>query len=162
MKGANNSQYGLRDNKNLSWKSDEKISSYGYRLIRCLNHPFANSDGFMLEHRLIAGKFLLNNENSVKINGVLYLSPNFHVHHIDFNRLNNDKNNLYVIDKGMHIKFHNSLCEIIRNDKDGTIISIKKKIYSKEELKRLFFEFIETDELSDTKRGDGGFGSTGQ
>lgn len=161
MMGENNCQYGLKGSKNSSWKSDERISSYGYKMIRCLEHPFANSDGFVFEHRLVAEKFLLNDKNSIEIDNMLYLSPEFHVHHIDFDRLNNNKENLYVIRKGLHIKFHNSLREIIRDDKSGIIISIKNKKYSKKELRKLFFEFVK-NELSDTERGDGGFGSTGK
>ena len=90
MLGKQNHQYGLLGDKNPTWKSNERISSYGYKLIRDLTHPFANSDGFVFEHRLIAEKELLNNTNSVVINNKKYLSKDYVVHHIDFNRLNNN------------------------------------------------------------------------
>ena len=143
FQGENNHQFGLKGSKNSSWKSDERISYYGYKLIRSLEHPFKNADGFVFEHRLVAEKYLLNQYNKIIINGKEYLSPDFHVHHIDFDRLNNSVDNLYVIPKALHIKFHNSLKEIIRNEKDGRIIHINKPEHSETELKQLFFEFIE-------------------
>ena len=106
MSGNANHQYGLLGNKNPTWKSDEKISHYGYKLIRTLNHPFKNCDGFVFEHRLIAEKYLLNDENSIVIDGKKYLKKDYTVHHIDFNRLNNDKTNLVVMTKGEHTSLH--------------------------------------------------------
>ena len=107
MSGANNHQYGLKGESNSSWKSNERISAYGYRLIRQLEHPFANSDGFVFEHRLVAEKYLLTNENSIVVNGKKYLHPDFAVHHKDENRLNNDVSNLEVMRKGKHVSLHN-------------------------------------------------------
>lgn len=147
MTGQNNHQFGLKGYLNSSWKSDERISHYGYRLIRCVDHPLRDSHGFVFEHRLVAEQYLLTNENSVEIDGKLYLSKEFHVHHIDFDKLNNKVDNLYVLPKSIHIKFHNSLKEIIRNDKDGKIISVNKKIYTKEELRILFFDFLKKQKV---------------
>jgi hypothetical protein len=104
-----NHQYGLKGSLNNSWKSDEKISHYGYKQIRSLNHPFKDGDDFVFEHRLVAEKYLLNEENSVMIDGQRYLKKEYHVHHIDFNRLNNDVSNLKVMLAGEHISLHNKL-----------------------------------------------------
>ena len=109
MKGEGNHQFGLKGSKNASWKSDEKISSYGYRLIRKLDHPFKNIDDFVFEHRLTAEQYLLNDENSVVINGKMYLSPDYIVHHIDFDRLNNNPNNLLVMTEPEHMSLHHEL-----------------------------------------------------
>lgn len=109
MKGENNHQYGLKGNLNASWISDEKISYYGYKLIRCLDHPFKNSDDMVFEHRLIAEEYLLNDENSIEYNGEKYLSPKYTVHHIDFNRLHNEKNNLQVMPRCEHMSMHHKL-----------------------------------------------------
>jgi len=106
FKGKNNPQYGLKGNLNTSWKSDKRIS-HGYKLIRCPNHPFKNDDDFVFEHRLVAEKYLLNKENSVEINGIKYLLPKYEVHHKDFNKLNNDVNNLLVLTKSEHRRLHN-------------------------------------------------------
>ncbi len=106
MLGDKNHQFGLLGNKNASWKSDEKISYYGYKLVRNLDHPFRNTDGFVFEHRLVAEKYLLNDTNSIEINGNLYLSSDYVVHHLDFNRLNNRVDNLLVMKRSEHSEMH--------------------------------------------------------
>lgn len=106
MKGEKNHQYGLKGEKNSSWKSNKKINSYGYIKIRCLEHPFKDCDGFVFEHRLIAEKYLLNKENSIEINGKLYLKSEYVVHHIDENKQNNKVENLKVMLLSEHTKFH--------------------------------------------------------
>ncbi|NFH00751.1 hypothetical protein FC831_10570 [Clostridium botulinum] len=106
MKGEGNHQYGLKGNKNSSWKIDEKTTYYGYRKIRCLNHPFKDCDGFVFEHRLLAEKYLLIDEYTIIINGKRYLSPEFVVHHIDENKLNNNINNLKIMTPQSHMKLH--------------------------------------------------------
>ena len=108
-KGDGNHQFGLKGEKNASWKSNERISFYGYKLIRQLNHPFKNTDDFVFEHRLVAEEFLLNDENYVEINDRKYLSPKYVVHHIDFNRLNNAVTNLCVMERDEHCKLHREL-----------------------------------------------------
>jgi len=165
MIGENNHQYGLKGNLNPTWKSDEKISYYGYHLIRKLDHPFKNCDDMVFEHRLVAEQYLLTNENKITIDGIDYLSPEFHVHHLDFDRLNNDVSNLYVIPKRLHVAFHNHINQIVRNKENGRIENVinAKNLYSKEELITMFYKFIEeVDELTDTERGENGFGSTGK
>ena len=109
MSGNKNHQYGLKGELNSSWKTNERISYYGYKLIRKLNHPYANSDGFVFEHRLIAEKFLLNDKNSININGKDYLDPQYVVHHIDFDRQNNMPSNLLVMSRDAHTKMHKDL-----------------------------------------------------
>lgn len=55
-------------------------------------------------------------ENSIEIDGVRYLSPDYHVHHIDQNKQNNDVSNLKVMRKGDHIALHNFLNPRDRNN----------------------------------------------
>ena len=107
--GEGNHQFGLKGKENASWKSDERISYYGYRLIRKLDHPLRNYNDFVFEHRLVAEKYLLNSENCIEINGNKYLDPKLIVHHLDFNRLNNDKNNLIIMTAKEHVSLHKSL-----------------------------------------------------
>jgi len=143
MLGEGNHQYGLKGSLNKTWKSDTKITRYGYREIRDLTHPFTTKSGFVLEHRLVAEKQLLNDKNSVVINGKYYLSKDYHVHHINFNRLDNDVNNLYVLPKGLHIKFHDSLYNIIRDDLGRIVKSVPKYDFSDATLMReLFYNFM--------------------
>lgn len=104
--GKGNHQYGLKGDKNSSWRSDRRISRFGYVLIRSLEHPFRDCDDFMFEHRLVAERYLLTDENSVEVNGKRYLSKEYVVHHKDHNRKNNDVSNLVVLTKEEHVKLH--------------------------------------------------------
>lgn len=106
MSGTGNHQYGLKGDKNSSWKSDSKISRYGYRQIRVLDHPYRDSNDFVLEHRLVAEEYLLNDDNSIVINGKRYLKKEYVVHHINHNRLDNRPENLAVMFKSEHSKLH--------------------------------------------------------
>lgn len=106
MSGAGNPQYGLKGTLNASWKSDKRITNYGYRKIRVLEHPFRDADDMVLEHRLVAEKYLLTPQNSVEIDGKMYLRPDFCVHHIDGDRLNNNVENLMVLTRAEHTRLH--------------------------------------------------------
>jgi hypothetical protein len=107
MRGAGNHQYGLRGNKNSSWKGGKKITQYGYRLIQVIGHPFSQGRSeYVFEHRLVAEKYLLNEENSVVINGKKYLSPDYVVHHKNGNRLDNRVENLTVMTLSEHQSLH--------------------------------------------------------
>lgn len=125
MTGENNHQYGLKGNKNPTWKSDERITNHGYKMIRQLNHPFKNNYGFVFEHRLIAEQYLLNEDNSIEIDGKKYLKPELEVHHIDFNKLNNNPDNLIVLTKSEHKRLHNLLNPQKKDVKTGRFISEK-------------------------------------
>lgn len=119
MAGSKNHQYGKKGHRNASWKSDVKESRYGYVQIRVLDHPFRDGDDFVFEHRLVAEKYLLNDENSLIINGKRYLSPKYVVHHIDFDRKNNSVDNLMVMTKKDHQRLHCSLNQAKRNERSG-------------------------------------------
>lgn len=109
MQGERNHQFGLKGEKNSSWKSDEQITHFGYKRIRVLDHPYRTKSDFVFEHRLVAEKYLLTDENSITINGKRYLKKNYDVHHKDFNKLNNSVDNLIVLTKGEHVALHNRL-----------------------------------------------------
>lgn len=138
MRGAGNHQYGLKGSKNASWHSDERISGYGYRLIRVLDHPFRNCDDMVFEHRLIAEKYLLTEENSIEVNGKRYLKKGYEVHHKDMNKLNNDVSNLVVLTKAQHRSLHNKLTVAEK----GVAQSHRKQIESPEEIKQITEEFL--------------------
>jgi len=108
-KGKGNHQYGLKGFKNSSWKSDVRYKNdKRYTMIRALDHPFKNKYGFVPEHILVAEKYLLNENNTIIINNKKYLKPECVVHHIDFNKKNNNYTNLYVFPNiNLHILFHN-------------------------------------------------------
>lgn len=117
----NNPNYGNKGQLNPNWKSDEKISYYGYKLIRVLDHPFANCDGFIFEHRLVAEEYLLTEDTTVVIDGKKYLSPNYVVHHKDGDRLNNDVSNLEIMTLSEHQSLHNKEKPRIR-DSSGRFV----------------------------------------
>lgn len=126
MTGEGNHQYGVKGNKNANFKNGTTISYYGYKLIRCPEHPFANCDGNVFEHRLIAEKYLLTDENSIEINGKKYLRRDYVVHHKDRNKLNNDVNNLVVMTKEEHSSLHHKDMVVIRDEKSGRFIKREK------------------------------------
>lgn len=109
MVGSKNHQYGIRGEDNASFCGGRRLSNYGYWLIYSPTHPFCNSDGYVFEHRLVAEKYLLTDDNSVIIDGVRYLKPEYIVHHKDENRKNNDVSNLEVMLKGIHSSYHAKL-----------------------------------------------------
>ena len=155
MSGDKNHQFGLKGSLNSSWKSDEKISFYGYRLIRVLDHPFKNSDDMVFEHRLVAEQHLLDENNSIVIDGQLYLNPEYDVHHIDFNRLNNAPDNLLVLTKSEHMKWHAEMrcnesvfldyCQYYNLDPDEIMCRIKNSPKYKSAYKPIRYQEIGTN-----------------
>lgn len=128
MSGEGNHQYGLKGRDNPTWKSDEKISNYGYKLIRVLDHPFRNKKDWVFEHRLVAEKYLLNDDNSVEINGEKYLSPDYVVHHKNFDRLDNRVENLVVMTKKEHLAYHNRLNPVTKDKETGRFVSMSDSL----------------------------------
>lgn len=109
MSGENNHQYGVKGKLNSSWISDIRISSHGYRKIRCENHPLRDCDDFVLEHRLVAEKYLLEDFCSIEIDGKMYLSKDYDVHHKDSNKLNNNPENLQILTRSEHMSLHQAI-----------------------------------------------------
>lgn len=131
MAGNGNHQFGLKGDKNASWKSDRQLSKYGYVQVRVLDHPFRDKSDFVFEHRLIAEKYLLTNDNSVVIDGKRYLSKDYVVHHKNFHRTDNRVENLIVMTKAEHQSLHaklnaNGHDEKGRFLKNSGIIKVKK------------------------------------
>lgn len=109
MKGSGNHQFGLVGERNASYKGGRIVSRYGYILVSAPYHPFKQGrNNYVLEHRLVAEKYLLTDENSVKINGKRYLSPEYVVHHKNHVRTDNRPENLEVMRLGEHSSMHNT------------------------------------------------------
>lgn len=115
MKGEGNHQYGVKGKDNASWKSDTRVSNYGYLLERAEDHPLADSHGFVFQHRLVAEQHLLTSENSFEINGRRYLKKEYHVHHKNFDRMDNRPENLVVMTAAEHRSMH---CKLNPMDRD--------------------------------------------
>lgn len=104
--GENNPNYGNRGESNPLYKNGDRIFQ-GYRLIHISEeHPFAINKYWIREHRYIAEKYLMTEEQSIEVNGKRYLNPIYDVHHKDENRLNNDTSNLQILTRSDHSKLH--------------------------------------------------------
>ncbi len=81
---------------NPMWKGGKIITQHGYVLILFPNHPFSNSGGYILEHRLVMEKHLGR-----------YLKPKEQTHHINGIKDDNRIENLMLFsNRKEHIKFH--------------------------------------------------------
>jgi dUTP pyrophosphatase len=112
MVGAGNHQFGLRGEDNSSYKSDLKLTIYGYIKVRVLEHPLRDCDGFVLLHRLVVESHLRENDEASEyltfVDGCPFsvLNRDYIVHHIDGNKLNNLLNNLEIMSLAEHSRLH--------------------------------------------------------
>ena len=81
--------------KGFNNKGGRRVNKQGYIEIWKPEHPNANNKGYILEHRLVMSEHLkrplLDNED---------------VHHKDRNKANNDINNLELMTKSEHSRYH--------------------------------------------------------
>lgn len=93
-----------------------------YKWVKVKNHPTYKGKA-MREHRYLAEKYLLNEENSIVVDGVRVLKKDYVVHHIDGDKTNNDLSNLAVLSKSAHTRLHNLEAPRKRCAKTGRFIS---------------------------------------
>lgn len=99
---------------NPSWKGGrhQRLDGYVYRLVGA-EHPFSTADGYLLEHRAVIEKWLRetepNGKRLIRLGEKLYLSPDWHVHHIDEDRSNNRLENLMCVTPEEHRKIHTAM-----------------------------------------------------
>lgn len=110
--GSNNPNFGNKGPKNSLFKTGERLTRYGYKMIYKPEHPNSQYDGYILEHRYVMASHLGRT-----------LEEWEHVHHLDGNKLNNDIVNLQIISASDHSRLHNKQKEIVR-DSLGRIKSI--------------------------------------
>jgi len=84
-----------KGNLNPSWKGGRIVTVNGYIWIYSPNHPFANSSGYVMEHRLVV------EEDIGK-----YLDVDVLAHHINGKRDDNRLSNLKVVTKKEHSNLH--------------------------------------------------------
>ena len=90
------SSYGNQQgSKNPYWKGGKCKTKEGYILIRCLNHPFAQANGYYKEHRLVMEKVIGR-----------YLTRDEVVHHKNEIKTDNRPENLYLTNHSDHGKSH--------------------------------------------------------
>lgn len=130
--GSGDHQYGLKGPLNASWNGGKTISRYGYLYEYIPSHPFADSDGYVFQHRIVAEKFLLTDATSVDVNGKKYLKPELVVHHKNMDRMDNRPENLQIMTKTEHQSYHAKLNQAKRDaktgrfEKNGSFIKIKR------------------------------------
>jgi len=126
--GKKNHQYGLKGPLNSSFIDKKIITNYGYFQIYLPEHPFSNKNGRFWEHRYIIEQYSDYNDSYFEIiNGYKVLKKNFHVHHINENKLDNRIENLTVFTKSQHQKLHSKQNLIIRDKINGRIVGVVKK-----------------------------------
>lgn len=105
--GENNPNFGNGGINSPLHKSDKRMNVHGYILMALQEErPFA-IDGFWIrEHRYIAEKYLMTDEQSVTIDGKKYLNPIYDVHHKDGDKTNNNLSNLQILTRSEHQKLH--------------------------------------------------------
>lgn len=80
---------------NPAWKGGRWKHKTGYIYVYAPEHPSANHDGYVLEHRLVLEKTLGR-----------YLEPNEHGHHINGVKDDNRPENLVALTKNAHHALH--------------------------------------------------------
>ena len=78
--------------------SDRNIDK-GYWMVKLPGHPNSGKNGYVFEHIVIA----------LQSAGREKFEPNECVHHIDFNRKNNEPKNLLICTKDKHREYHGKL-----------------------------------------------------
>lgn len=126
MSGEGNHQYGLKGENNSSFKGEEILNEFGYKMMYLPNHPKADKNGRYRTHRYVVEQNLkLDDSFFTIINNQRVLKDEYVVHHIDENKTNNDSTNLVIYTRGEHTTHHNNEKEIIRDAK-GRIIGVLK------------------------------------
>lgn len=86
----------MRGKKNPAWNGGQTYNPQGYILLKRPDHPHANNQGYMREHRLVIEEHLGR-----------YLHPEEVIHHINGVRDDNRKENLMLFrSESEHQAFH--------------------------------------------------------
>lgn len=126
--GENNHQYGLKGPLNASFKGNLLIKSDDYIYEYCPEHPKANRDGRVRQHRLIVernyDKFDPN--YFIHIGDLHILKDEYIVHHINKDKFDNRIENLQILTNKEHSKLHQLELKNIVN-KYNQIIAVVKQ-----------------------------------
>src|SRR5688572_26402029 len=101
VNGHNNSK-----ERHFKWKGGRIRHSNGYVKLLMKDHPFCDSKGYVMEHRLVMEEFLGR-----------YLTKDEDIHHINGIKTDNRIENLELMTKSEHGKLTRILCSIRRSNK---------------------------------------------
>lgn len=87
------------------------MDSYGYVMIKKHSHPYAQSSGYIKEHRLV-----------MEVELGRYLTPDEIIHHINRDKSDNRPENLEVVDMAEHRRIHNIEDKIYESKYDLELI----------------------------------------
>lgn len=76
------------------WGTGRKTAN-GYQIIKMIDHPYSDKNGYVYEHRLIVEKSIGR-----------YLLPDERIHHIDGDKTNNNIDNLQITSHREHRRKH--------------------------------------------------------
>jgi hypothetical protein len=112
----------LLGSESSHWKGGRLTTTQGYISVKITNHPNANSDGYILEHRLVAeqtiGRFLKNTEI---------------VHHINGIKIDNRPENLYLFfSNSAHIKSHGNQHHPKLSKLTSNLLGLYRKVSDRE------------------------------
>lgn len=95
-----------------------RIKTRGYIKILKLGHPYGDSQGYVLEHRLVLEEYYTK-----KWGYKFYIHPSLVVHHINGIKTDNRIENLQILTKSQHRKHHIELQKRLKmeNDKQTTL-----------------------------------------
>lgn len=91
---------------------------HGYIQVDARDHPFADRDGYVLEHRLVVEEHLRVSDPAspylITLGYKRYLNPDIVVHHIDGAKDNNELDNLMPLTTEEHTLLHHAQGDILR------------------------------------------------
>ncbi|HUV85355.1 MAG TPA: HNH endonuclease, partial [Methanosarcinales archaeon] len=96
------------------WKGG-RLEKYGYIKIWMPEHPRANNIGYVSEHMLIMEKELGRKIRKTE-----------HIHHVDFDRGNNNPKNLWVCSDSNHKIAERSIQKLVKKLLEKDIIKFNK------------------------------------
>ena len=95
--------YRIKTHKYCSWDCKKKSAkgtyfhSEGYILVKCPNHPFADVDGYILQHRIVVENFIGR-----------YLTPGETIHHLGNKNDNRPQKLMCFKNHSAHMRFHHN------------------------------------------------------